>query len=338
MSCVSPTSIYSSQLVTLLAGEEEIVLYAHTDVLSESDTFNTMIEGSWKESKESRIKLREWDVDTVARVLEWLYTCDYRSPFPFRPQVTTQSAGETESSNAQASERAVDQGTSAEATSAATPIEVGPLISTLEDVKTEATGLVRKDSYFLEFIAWAQKHSGEAAALSHGTALMAHAKMYAIAEYLLLHGLKLLAAKRLRASVYFIGAFQCGSPAIDDVAMVAKYIYANTNDYKDGKPDDEEPLRKFLSGVIASNFNNFVGEGANQVFQEGGDLMKDICHKMRALPAPLAGLNIMSPFKGTKRGATAVAGADVPTSSSRKKAPRANGSRAASSKTVRMTP
>ena len=156
---------------------------------------------------------------------------------------------------------------------------------------------------------------------------MTHAKLYALADYLLLENLKILAAKRLCANLLFIGAFQPGTPAIDDVAMIARYVYANTNNYRDGKPEEEEPLRKFISAVIATNFKNFVGEGANQVFRDGGDLVMDICHKARAQTVAM-GKDELSPSKSGKKAAP-----DVLTSSGGKRAAKGKGSGSGPSKT-----
>ena len=295
-----PPSVFASPLITILAGEEEKLLHAHANVLSESETFKLMIEGGWKEAKESRIKLREWDEDTISRILDFLYTSDYKTPFPSRPTSSIQVGEDAVAKILTAI--SVDEVVTLNTTnvSKSMPIQIGAPTGNLDDIKHEATSLARKETEFLTFIAWAQKHNNEASTLNHGESLMAHAKVYALADYLLLRNLKLLAAKRLRASVLFIGAFQPGSPAVNDIAMVAKYIYTNTNDYKDGKPEEEEPLRKFISGVIATNYKNFVGEGADQVFREGGDLATDVFHKMRAQSAvPEKG--DMSPFNKAMR-------------------------------------
>ncbi|KAL9130558.1 MAG: hypothetical protein Q9217_001271 [Psora testacea] len=331
MSSLTGHSVFSGPLLTILAGEGEKALHAHANVLSESETLRVMIEGDWKESKESQIFLRDWDEDTVSRVLDWLYTGDYKSPFPRRQTSYTQSGEEAVVIRPLEPSYTARPAPEASNVSKSTPIQIGAPTGNLDDIEYEAKELARKESNFLDFIVWAQKHSGEASALNHAEPLMAHAKVYALAGYFLLRDLKLLAAKRLRASVLFIGAFQAGSPAVDDVALVAKYIYTNTNAYKDGKPEEEEPLRRFISGVIATHFKHFVGEGPNQVLHEGGDLVMDICQKMRA-QAVIPDKDDMSPFRGMKRAAP-----DAVVPGSGKKASRAKGSAARVSKVSRIS-
>ncbi|KAL8964197.1 MAG: hypothetical protein Q9183_004625, partial [Haloplaca sp. 2 TL-2023] len=56
--------------------------YVHADVLAKSDVLAKEVRGSWKEHEERKIEWPEWSVDAADKFVEWLYTGDYRCPYP----------------------------------------------------------------------------------------------------------------------------------------------------------------------------------------------------------------------------------------------------------------
>lgn len=73
----------TSEVFELLAQHGELRFLVHKDVLtSKSQPFRDAATGKWKEATERKIDLGDWDGDTVGRLVEFLYTGDYRYPNP----------------------------------------------------------------------------------------------------------------------------------------------------------------------------------------------------------------------------------------------------------------
>ena len=251
-------------------------------MLAKSDTFKSMIQGIWKEAIDSQIKLREWDLDTVARLLQWLYTADYASPYPHSPGSHPQENSDTlPSASAVNATLSPLSGSRYGFQSGASTTNTSPCHGNPNSCTNEVREPVCKTSYYDDFVNWTQQFAGLNPILSHSEALMAHAKLYALAEYALLPQLKAQVAQRLRFHILFIGKPQADPAAMKDIAVLARYVYANTTGRRTGGVESEEPLRRSISGFIAQNFAAFVGPEAEQVIAEGGELTVDIFAKLR---------------------------------------------------------
>ena len=77
----SRVSPFSSSMFTVFAGRDERAVYAHADILSRSDMLTSLVGGNWKENKDPLIKLPQFEYETVARSVRWLYTGDYDGPY-----------------------------------------------------------------------------------------------------------------------------------------------------------------------------------------------------------------------------------------------------------------
>ena len=119
--------------------------------------------------------------------------------------------------------------------------------------------------------------------MQHFDALMTHARLYVLADYLRLDGLVKLASKRLRLHVLYLGGGKITPAIAGDLAKLAKYLYSNTIDHHPGNLDQEQHLRWHISRVIAENIESFTGPDFEEVLKEGGDLTVDIFAKFRPL-------------------------------------------------------
>ena len=276
-----------------MAGKEQKELQVHSDILSRSETLAASFNGPFKETTESLVKLVEWEVDTVTSVAQWFYTRDYDTPLP--APVQDPNTKVEEAASACPVEVTQPQGLSAipkgrttrnsatEAPPEALRIDV-PIpapggyilshqISNLEALMQFGHQVSRPDA------------NGEKIDFkyTYTTTLMCHAKVYALADYLLLSDLKKLAYKGIDLCIRIIDHLGLDEHTIKDVAALAKYVYAHTNDHKPGDAENEEPLRKRISTFIAANLHVFRGPDALDLEHAGGELVQDILDKVRQL-------------------------------------------------------
>lgn len=99
-------------------------------------------------------------------------------------------------------------------------------------------------------------------------ALLASAKVYAMANYFLLPELKNLAIQRLQETLGLVG---WPAPESTMVALI-EYVYAHT----DGQIGEEEPLRKLVTTFAASNYANLQGPQFRTLMSDGGDFVVDL--------------------------------------------------------------
>ncbi|KAL8752766.1 MAG: hypothetical protein Q9184_005633 [Pyrenodesmia sp. 2 TL-2023] len=89
------TYAFESPVFEIIAGKSgnTKTFRAHASVLSKSKVLKTEVEGLWKESAERKIQWPHWTVDGAEKFLEWLYTGDYKCPYPTKcPQPEAKSA------------------------------------------------------------------------------------------------------------------------------------------------------------------------------------------------------------------------------------------------------
>ncbi|KAL8918899.1 MAG: hypothetical protein Q9208_007080 [Pyrenodesmia sp. 3 TL-2023] len=78
------TSPFESPIFEIIAGgsDNTKTFHAHASMLSQSKVLKTEVEGLWKESSEKKIQWPHWTVGGAEKFLEWLYTGDYKCPYP----------------------------------------------------------------------------------------------------------------------------------------------------------------------------------------------------------------------------------------------------------------
>ena len=274
-----------------MAGKEQQELQVHSDILSQSETLAASFNGPFKETAESLVKLEEWEVETVTSVVQWFYTRDYRTPLP--APVRDPNTEVEEAASARSAEVKQPQGLSAISKDCGglNSGTEGPPEALRIDVPIPAPGgyILSHQMSNLE----ALMQFGHQVSRSHAngekidvkytytTTLMCHAKVYALADYLLLSDLKKLAYKGIDVCIRIIETFGLDEHTIKDVVTLARYAYAHTNDHKPGDADNEEPLRKRISTFIAANLRVFRGPHALELEHAGGELVQDIFEKVR---------------------------------------------------------
>ena len=106
--------------------------------------------------------------------------------------------------------------------------------------------------------------------------IMAHAKLYALSKYMLFPDLAHLAYNNICTVLIFNGKLQAGSSLVEDIVMLIRYAYANTETLTNSL----EPLRDLLTSYVAISFGAWQGPTANQLMEEGGDFVVDITTKV----------------------------------------------------------
>ena len=101
---------------------------------------------------------------------------------------------------------------------------------------------------------------------------MSHAKLYCLANYVLLPSLEKLALYRLASTMSAITRFSLGRERSAAVLEVARYLYENTCHLDDG----QEPALDFVSSFIALKLDLLDDTVVKQLISEGGDCVGDI--------------------------------------------------------------
>ena len=276
-------SPFTGSTCEVLAGPEQTRFVAHVSVLEKSEKLRAVTRGTWRDSSECKIKLEDWDAKTVGRFLQWLYTGDYESPYPVEvPQSELEETGIliSESPAPAPSRQKVSY-------SMVPPKQMALGAFTDLDFQKAVPGLA--SSHANAFESWAAKSHG---VLNFEATLLAHAKLYALANYMLLPTLQAQVFYRLKAVLLFIspstnslslaftkpGLFIANLPVIYNIVTLIEYVYANTARLE----SEEEPLRKLISTFVTLHYDQFRDDrGVVLAFmRQGGDFQGDIHDKM----------------------------------------------------------
>ena len=138
-------------------------------------------------------------------------------------------------------------------------------------------------------MSWMKNKIGSVGSHDFENAMLAHAKVYCLADYMMLPKVQALAYKGLEAICRVLTKFEPSSPAIGNLNVLIIYVYSHTASPTQGAEREdivptEEPLRKFISSFIASRFSTFdLGSDASlrHLLDEGGDFAIDIFNKVR---------------------------------------------------------
>lgn len=281
-----------------LVANDDTQFFVNRDILaSQSKPFKEATLGPWKEAAERRIDLKDWDSDTVARLVEFLYIRNYSYPDPTPltsdPEPTGGDPGPAKTEEKKEDASVLDRDRPL------TPLEDclrQSLPPDEEDPITDSERLERCDPTDYDF----------------QEILLAHAKVYALANYKSVDTLRTLALKRLLLTLSRLHPIQPASHISMNIVDFASYVYTNT----DYLSHSEEPLRKLTSHFIALNFAAFQTEPrAVELVAQGGDFVKDLMAKVcRRLPDPEGAL-----WAGGRSGKGYVSGikVSIPNSGSR---------------------
>ena len=310
------SSPFTGPMFEILAGSEQVSILAHASILSKSDTLKALVEGSWKDSVERQIKMEDWDADTINRLVEWLYAGKYSSPCPEKASsgdvtaivgkqtpaeipYTDQALADAESSSLGSyvvsdSESDLSSDLSSDSDSDS-EFESDPDLAELASIfgsspEKHSASEADHDSRRcipatpkspLDFKGWLKRCATPSNTMNFEPSLLAHAKMYCLANYMMLPALRELALKHVAVLLSHVHPIDTGSPAVMNLIVLIRYVYANT--CTPGKGED--PLRKYLCCFTANNAAAFRDKAGTEVLglmMEGGDFTADVWRKTRA--------------------------------------------------------
>lgn len=226
--------------------------------------------GGWRESTERKVSFEDWDSGTVSRFIKFLYTGDYQYPDP--EPLSLRKSIEREESNPI---RGVES------------VSTGP-----EDDRPDPNTSLTPLGECFDFSLHAEKRRPrcererlEAFGLSeiyydYGTVLLAHARVYALAQYKDVTALRVLSLERLLMTLSSIHLYES---CLDDhiaasIVGLLYYVYSHT----DSPQNLEEPMRRVVSQFAALNFMALQEkQGMGDLLGEGGDLARDLMKKFR---------------------------------------------------------
>ena len=262
------SSKYSTPCVTIVtAGDQKV--YAHASVLKKAEMLGKMVEGPWKEAHDKVIHLQDWDAETVARLVDYLYTHDYRCPLP------------TPKGSEQAAEFQADQGSEKE--SPAKQHFMSKIPPRKQRILCQKMNyLMRENSPFWmaegspdyeNFVNYERKvNEFQACEWDWFIPIMTHAKLYALSTFLLLPSLQELSLCRLAYTMITNISYPIDPERTVTTTAVLRYIYTNTPCLADG----DELARDFVSTYVAACIDQLDRTVVNQLIEEGGDCAVDI--------------------------------------------------------------
>ncbi|KAL8927880.1 MAG: hypothetical protein Q9172_001180 [Xanthocarpia lactea] len=275
-------SAFSSRVFKIVVGPSAKTFYAHADIIGKSDVLRMVVQGGGKETEEGNIVWPDWSVSGAEKFLEWLYTGDYKCPYPrtlsekevdsgkewssVMPDEITVVGSDASGADRPGSDTCLARLSghfclqSFDASEAVIARTGGPLagepLERLEHLTWPGCyTLLGKSSQAQEFDKWAGHQPRMSNQLNYEATFLAHAELYAMACHYLLGDLKNLAWQRLRSVLITVSAPPAGSTVMGNVATLISYAYKNTS----YEPGCTEPLRKLVTTFAALNFVDFRG-------------------------------------------------------------------------------
>lgn len=258
----------TSEVFELIA-DGDVRFFVNKDILgSKSKPFREATTGPWREAAERKIDLKDWDSDTVARLVEFLYIGDYPYPDPRPLRPGLESSGQDSEPAQPATEDPESDGDRGRPLTPFGDCMRGSLVPHRDPSLTDSQRLEPFDPAEYDF----------------EDLLLAHARVYALANYKAVDLLRRLALQRLHLALVRLHPVQPASHIPMNLVGFASYVYTNT----DSLTRSQEPLRKLTSHFIALNMAAFQTEPqAVELVARGGDLVKDLMEKIcRRLPDP----------------------------------------------------
>ncbi|KAL8769873.1 MAG: hypothetical protein Q9209_004311 [Squamulea sp. 1 TL-2023] len=312
-----PTSAFSSRILEIIVGPSERAFYAHTDILAKSDVLRMIVHGGGKETEEGKIVWPHWTVSAAEKLLEWLYTGDYKCPYP--TAVLQSETVSTEENTAQASEDKIydelenpdlDHPMSVDVPAPAEPEIVyddtprynkkkkkysesrmmwsipdspkpvrSAFRSCLKDLTWNGSHPLEKMSEAEEFDKWTGHQLWRPDQLNYEATFMTHAELYNMACIYQLDTLKNMAWQRLRSVLVSIGRPVPGSTVMGNIVTLIHYTYEITGEVG----NEEEPLRKLVTTFAALNFTRFKGTVVDELIKSASEPDREFVMDLMAM-------------------------------------------------------
>lgn len=240
---------------------------------------------------QQKIIWEDWDEDTVSRFLQYMYTGEYEFPYPSLLANVEENRNSKDSPEPSPKSKLafLKRSSLINALFAApippedgwseprVPLDLGkgPLVP-ITSRDYSAPRLAVRLTHAQEFTLWPGHQLWSSKELDYEATLLAHAKIYSIADCFMLDELKSMAVESLREALTFIGCPNSESGVISDVITLIEYVYAHTNRLV----SEEEPLRKLVTTFAASNYTNMDGQDFQTLMSRGGDFVLDLVPKL----------------------------------------------------------
>ena len=264
---------------------DDKTFHVHAVILAQSETFKAITYSGWKEGVERRFVLDDWDVSSVEALVEYLYTNDFSWPLPqfwlAKDFAKDDMEVQTKTPLPVSHLRHPPDGPRDKIHGVTGVVPLTPLLG--QDLPRDTS--MDEECWQISFQKWIMIFQtfpnplSEDSRSSLALTLLAHVKIYCLADYTLLPNLKALAFHRIRT---ILVAIQRLAPlsAIGPLTSVISFVYANTSVPREG----EEPLRKLISTFIAIEFQNFdVGDEIELrgFLERDGEFVVDLWNKVR---------------------------------------------------------
>ncbi|KAL6716214.1 hypothetical protein ACLMJK_005780 [Lecanora helva] len=292
----------------IFAGSEPEPLLVHAGILSKSDRLKAIIEGNWEETLARKINLGEWDVDTVKRWVEWLYTGNYTGAFSGG---STQPSSKSSSLPSEASQQlSRNHQTSAFLSARVNENFADPGMNDGKPYVNQEGPLPFFDLAFpgAEFqrhkhlailksiIKWRLDSRPKLQDSDFTAIAFSHAKVYCLADYMLLPDLQALAFENIKAWLGINWPPRPTNTLLTSLIPLIRYVYAGTPlKHNDG---GEEPLRLLLATYMALHGTAFEDNQHElaDLLSDCGDFAVDLWSKatiqMKTLTADIEKLKI----------------------------------------------
>ena len=275
----------TSDIYELHAGPKKKRYFVHADILAQSDMLRVSIQGKWKESAECIVTLENWDPETVARLVEWLYSNDYFVPNPKTVEMAQEVLGisgppyDGRWTPLKGLPKGI-QGLRLKSEDDTLPRSLTPLEDLrFDESKPQSVPPSRVES----FQEWTTHNIRSKHDLDYEKALIAHAKICSLGGYLLLPSLSALAFQRIQEILVFLDPIVPRSAALDNVLSLVRHVYVDIV-----RPGDaEEPLQKLVSTFVAINHARFESAYMSSLQETFALFARDVADKVKLYVATL---------------------------------------------------
>ncbi|KAK6337797.1 hypothetical protein TWF696_001277 [Orbilia brochopaga] len=267
--------LLDSETISITVGDQGKILHVHRALFetSESPILQAIVSGKYKEGKgENGLDWTTEEVETVKRMLAFLYTGDYNvpPPKPVKVPAATMEKPPKESKKVQGNgddwegPSAIDTNGEEGETQGGLTRPLTPLQHHIKNVRLP-TWRINTEAGHLEYMDRTNR------TFEYGPLLIAHAKVYLLADYHQVESLMTMALERLIQTMLHMTEAAANFQA--DLVQLINFTYHQDSE----RPED---LRKLVAQFAALHFQEFGGEEWETVLEQGGLFMKDLCTRL----------------------------------------------------------
>ncbi|KAF8540029.1 hypothetical protein BDD12DRAFT_881313 [Trichophaea hybrida] len=281
---MNTNSFLATPVYTIAAGPKRKEFPVHSGLLStNSEILRELVTGQSKTSRDRTIAWEQWDEATVGRFVQWLYTKEYQVPAPKAAAITSRRSSGLDTRRPRPTSRLFAEAM-ASTFAPSPPSTPSPPSSVLSDpASSSATPHRPTSSSAIPPRPASAPPIPDDVPLDYEEPFLAHAKLYALAQFTDITPLKLQCINRLAALLDEIRWIERCSAAADNFVKLARYVYEST----DSMAHREESLRVVVSSFAAFNFERLDCPSMMALMAEGGDFVTDVVRRvMKSMRKP----------------------------------------------------